>query len=203
MKKVLCFGDSNTFGYIPESGARYDKDTRWSGILKSSCRTKFSIIEAGCNNRNGFMDNPYGVAKTGYKILPSLLEKDLFCVVLAIGINDLQRFYNPTLDDVKNGIRMLIHIVKENSPEAKIIVVAPSKLSEDVLKGGFAVQFDKTSIEKSQHIGEIYESVATEENCGFINLDDFVKYSPVDGLHYTPASHKIIAEKISELLYSL
>ena len=33
MKKVLCFGDSNTFGFIQESGKRYDKNTRWSGIL--------------------------------------------------------------------------------------------------------------------------------------------------------------------------
>ena len=32
---ILCFGDSNTYGYIPNSGKRYNSNVRWSGILKS------------------------------------------------------------------------------------------------------------------------------------------------------------------------
>ena len=34
MKKILCYGDSNTYGFIPETGARYSEHERWSGILK-------------------------------------------------------------------------------------------------------------------------------------------------------------------------
>ena len=34
MKKILCYGDSNTFGFNPENGKRFDNLTRWSGILK-------------------------------------------------------------------------------------------------------------------------------------------------------------------------
>ncbi len=32
MKHILCYGDSNTHGYIP-GGGRYDDDTRYTGIL--------------------------------------------------------------------------------------------------------------------------------------------------------------------------
>ena len=28
MKKILCFGDSNTYGFIPSSGKRYDENSR-------------------------------------------------------------------------------------------------------------------------------------------------------------------------------
>lgn len=36
MKKILCYGDSNTFGYNPANGLRFDENNRWSGILKST-----------------------------------------------------------------------------------------------------------------------------------------------------------------------
>lgn len=52
MKKVLCFGDSNVYGFIPKNGQRYDKNTRWTGILEQYSHNKFDIIEAGCNNRS-------------------------------------------------------------------------------------------------------------------------------------------------------
>lgn len=33
MRQVLCFGDSNTYGYVPGTAERYDWDTRWTGIV--------------------------------------------------------------------------------------------------------------------------------------------------------------------------
>ena len=34
MKTILCYGDSNTFGYIPGTGMRYPKDVRYPGRLQ-------------------------------------------------------------------------------------------------------------------------------------------------------------------------
>ena len=33
MRKVLCFGDSNTYGYSPVDGQRYGDDINWPGVL--------------------------------------------------------------------------------------------------------------------------------------------------------------------------
>ena len=33
MKQILCFGDSNTYGLIPEEGGRYPWRIRWTSIL--------------------------------------------------------------------------------------------------------------------------------------------------------------------------
>lgn len=38
MKQILCFGDSNTYGLIPGTKARYDWNIRWSGILGERMR---------------------------------------------------------------------------------------------------------------------------------------------------------------------
>ena len=90
MKNILCFGDSNTFGFNPENGKRFDKSSRWTGILQTLCQNNYHIIEAGCNNRTAFSDNSAGKMFTGYKILPELLNENLDTIILAIGINDLQ-----------------------------------------------------------------------------------------------------------------
>lgn len=34
MKNILCFGDSNTWGYDPVTGSRYAYDVRWTGRLQ-------------------------------------------------------------------------------------------------------------------------------------------------------------------------
>lgn len=198
MKKVLCFGDSNTYGFVPEKCTRYDKNTRWTGVLQALCGSDFSIIEGGCNNRTAFVDTPAGAEQTGYKILPEYFTKDYFdIVVLAIGINDLQLFFRPTLEEFEQGIEKLIKITKDLSPNAKIILVCPSKLDLAGIKSGvFSFQFDEISVEKSYHLPQIYKKLAEKYACELVDLNEIVKVSPLDGLHFSAESHKKIAENL-------
>lgn len=198
MKKVLCFGDSNTYGFVPEKCTRYDKNTRWTGVLQALCGSDFSIIEGGYNNRTAFVDNPAGAEQTGYKILPEYFTKDYFdIVVLAIGINDLQLFFRPTLEEFEQGIEKLIKITKDLSPNAKIILVCPSKLDLAGIKSGvFSFQFDEISVEKSYHLPQIYKKLAEKHACKLVDLNEIAKVSPLDGLHFSAESHKTIAENL-------
>jgi len=200
MKKVLCFGDSNTFGFNPENGQRYDKNTRWTGMLQELGKDKFKIIESGCNNRTCFIDNPDGINYTGYKILPQILNENFDIIILALGINDLQKFYNPSMEQVQKGIEKLILISKKKQPNAKIIIVSPARLSNNILNGIFSVQFDKESIEKSLLMADIYKLAAKENSCLFFDLDKITKVSPVDGLHFSKEAHKQIALALYDFL---
>lgn len=203
MKKILCFGDSNTYGYIPNNGARYDKNTRWTGVLSLLSHGKFEIIEDGCNNRTAFAANPAGKIFTGYEILPELLTDDFDAVVLAIGINDTQFLYNLSSIEIASGVEKLINIVKVKSPQAKILLVAPSILTEDVLNGNFACLFDRTSIEKSQQLPLLYQKIAEKQNIEFLDLNSVAKTSSLDGLHYAPERHLKIAQAIFTILSEL
>ena len=203
MKKILCFGDSNTYGYIPNNGARYDKNTRWTGVLSLLSHGKFEIIEGGCNNRTAFAANPAGKIFTGYEILPELLTDDFDVVVLAIGINDTQFLYNLSSIEIASGVEKLINIVKVKSPQTKIILVAPSILTDDVLNGNFACLFDRTSIEKSRQLPLLYQKIAEKQNIEFLDLNSVAKTSSLDGLHYAPEQHLKIAQVIFTILSEL
>lgn len=203
LKKILCFGDSNTYGYIPNNGARYDKNTRWTGVLLLLSHGKFEIIEDGCNNRTAFAANPAGKIFTGYEILPELLTDDFDVVVLAIGINDTQFLYNLSSIEIASGVEKLINIVKVKSPQAKILLVAPSILTDDVLNGNFACLFDRTSIEKSRQLPLLYQKIAEKQNIKFLDLNSVAKTSSLDGLHYAPEQHLKIAQVIFKILSEL
>lgn len=203
MKKILCFGDSNTYGFNPIDGNRYGEDVRWSAILKSRLRGKYRVVEAGSNNRTCFIDNSDGADKTGYKALPMYLTSDFDILILAIGINDVQKFYTVTNSDIKNGIQNLINIAKNINQNIKIILFSPSAINECILKGYFSFQFNEKSIKQSYEFANIYKKVAEENDCIFLDLDTIVNVSEIDGLHYNPSEHKKIAQEAEKLILQL
>ena len=134
---------------------------------------------------------------TGYKILPELLSPNIDIVILSVGINDLQFQYNVSFEDIKNGISELISLIKNKLPNIKIILIAPTELTDDVLKSPiFASLFDKTSIEKSKNLAEIYYKISKEQKCDFIDLNNIVTPSKFDGLHFEACEHEKIAKEI-------
>ena len=54
VRKVLFFGDSNTYGCDPDgghSGRRFPEEVRWTGILKKKLEGKWLVGEDGLNGR--------------------------------------------------------------------------------------------------------------------------------------------------------
>ena len=54
--KILCYGDSNIWGYIPATGKRYPANIRWTGLLQEKLGNDFEIIEEGLNSRTTDLD---------------------------------------------------------------------------------------------------------------------------------------------------
>ena len=68
MKHILCYGDSNTHGYIP-GGGRYDIKTRWTGILADLLGSDYRIIEEGLNGRTSSLEDPFDPYKNGMEYI--------------------------------------------------------------------------------------------------------------------------------------
>ena len=196
MAEIVCFGDSNTFGFNPRNGKRYDENTRWSGILKQKLKDKFSVIEAGCNNRTCYSINPDSDELTGFKALTKYLKPTTNYLILAVGLNDLQKFYSSTDKEIKEGLLNLISIARGIAPEIEILILAPSRIKKNILNSYFSALFNEEAIEKSIIMNKIYIDIAKENNCKIINLDEEVETSDIDGLHYLEEEHKKIAELI-------
>ena len=44
MKRILCYGDSNTWGFTPGSGKRYPSDVRWTGVMAKELGKDYEVI---------------------------------------------------------------------------------------------------------------------------------------------------------------
>ncbi len=197
MKKILCFGDSNTYGFNPADGSRFPENIRWSGRLKKFASSKYEIIEAGGNNRTAFCENPQGKEFTGYKVIEKYYQERYDLIILAIGINDIQTFYNISVEDFQKGLENFVKLVKSSFLDSKILLVAPSILKKVILKSCFGTLFDENSIEKSLKLSEIYQKTAKKLDCEFMDLNNVTESSDIDGLHYTEEQH----EKISHAVF--
>lgn len=205
MKKILCYGDSNVFGFVPELGTRYEKSQRWSGILGSILSTEYEIIEQGMNNRTGFFKNPEGLKISGGEYLPIFLEKnkDIDICILALGTNDAQFIYSLDENVTLWGLEHLISCIKKANRHTKIIIIPPVQITEAVLDSSFSVLFDLSSIQRIKRVMPIFKQVADENNCYFFDFNLFVSPSEQDGIHYTADSHRIIAEKLALFIATL
>ena len=55
---ILCFGDSNTYGYKPDGTGRFDTDTRWTCLLQKKLGADHRVIEEGlCGRTSVFQDD--------------------------------------------------------------------------------------------------------------------------------------------------
>ena len=75
--RILCFGDSNTYGYDPRSylGSRYPAEDRWTDLVAK--QTGWDVINAGANCRE-IPRNPYPI-----RLLKTYAPVDIFLVMLA------------------------------------------------------------------------------------------------------------------------
>ena len=184
MKKILCYGDSNTFGFNPTDGSRFNEKTRWTALLQENLGSEYEVINEGMCDRTGFANNPKGFDFSAQRHFPKMITKlkDIDLLILAIGTNDLQFKYDLTIHQFENGLEKLIVTAKDNV--RRIILIPPVILSDNVLEGNFNFQFNNTSISKSKKVGKIYRKLSNLYGLDYFDLNDFVKPSNVDGLHY-------------------
>ena len=205
MKKILCYGDSNTFGFNPKNGGRYDKTTRWSGILSDLLKEKYEVIEEGMNNRTGFFKNPEGLKQSGGEYLSIYLQnhKDIDICLLSLGTNDALIFYPLDKTSTEKGLQNLTSEIIKTNFKTKVVIIPPVKITKDLLHSGFAVIFNKDSIKKIQNTFPAFEEFAKANNYYYFDFNKFTSPSQIDGIHYTKESHKIIAAKLAEFILTI
>lgn len=64
MKNILCYGDSNTFGFTLHGG-RHPYDVRWTGRLQLALGRRTRVIEEGCGGRTTVFEDPIDLGRNG------------------------------------------------------------------------------------------------------------------------------------------
>jgi lysophospholipase L1-like esterase len=207
MKSILCYGDSNTWGWNPIGAARFDRATRWTGVLQQELGDEYYVIEEGLPGRATVWDDPVEGHMSGKAYLVPCLNshKPLDLVVLMLGTNDLKYRFSATAYDIAEGIKSLIQVIQNSEAGVggaapRVLVVVPPPLGRltdfsEMLSGGY---------EKSLGLAAHYRRVTDLTGCAYLDSSAIITPSDVDGVHYEASEHKklgqAVAQKTVELL---
>lgn len=206
MKTILCYGDSNTYGYNPNlgRGSRYEKEFRWTTILSKLLGSDYEVIPEGLNGRTTAFDRPGFPWKNGVTHLPAIMgsHKPIDYLIFMLGTNDCNIEMHLNEEDISSGMEKLIQTAKEMSiiqqeriPE--IVVIAPAPIREEIEYSPFYGEINIRSVELSKNIASFYERIAMKHNCRFIDAKE-IEVSSIDCEHLTERGHR----QLAELIYS-
>ncbi len=216
MRNVLFFGDSNTYGFDPESraagtGERFAADVRWCGVAARELASSWHVIEEGLNGRTTVHEDPYRLTTylSGGMLLPTLLKSHLplDAVVIMLGTNDLKPVYSLGLADIARGMAVLAEAIKEfpwpsSASCPQILLVSPPPLTHAATQGLLA-EFDARSIALSEQLADAYRQVAELESCDFLDAGKVAQVGSFDGVHLDADGHHAlglaIAAKLREM----
>lgn len=207
MKTVLCYGDSNTYGYNPSDGFRYPENVRWTGRLQKLLGDDYRVIEEGCNGRTTVFDDPIEGWKNGLIYLRPCLNshKPVDIVIMMLGSNDLKESFHASPKDIADGAETLVKDIIDFTGSKQgfvpvIILVAPPEIGEGIATSAFYGHFYENAIERSRQLPGLYKQVAEKNGCVFVNAAEYIKPSKVDSLHLSPEGHAKLAEVLDRVV---
>jgi len=219
MKHILCFGDSNTWGYDgatydPATGIakRMDYEMRWTGVMQKKLGENYRVIENALNGRTCMHEDPYSPHRLGLCSLEEALEANapLDLVILKLGVNELKSMFSLTAGMISYGMEKLVQTAQTSCygyPIPKVLLIAPHPVSKDIDRARFGFAFGPLAHLKSIELAALYCDIADRYGCEFIDCSELrFTLDAFDGLHYTREDHAKLANaatgKVLKMLQS-
>ena len=175
--KVICFGDSNTFGYDPRSrlGGRYGAESRWVDLL--AAETGWTVCNMGENGRE----------------IPAALPvfpPDTDLLLLMLGTNDLLQGRSP--EQAAEKLRRLLSAPPLD--REKILLIAPPPMAPGEWVPG------QTLVDASRDFARRCRALAGGLGLRFADAGDWNISLSYDGVHFTAQGHRAFAAGFLEAL---
>lgn len=202
MRTVVCFGDTNTWGYDNNSGERLPYSQRWTGILAQKLGGDYLVIEEGQPGR-ATVDDPVEPDKNAGRHIGPCLEShqpvDVF--VMMLGQPDLKKRFSLTACDISMGIEALTRKVMESRAgpghsAPKLLLISPVQVTE--LKGSVMENWFPagSTEERSARLPALYSAIACKYGAEFMEASSAAKTAD-DAIHIANESHEAFAEAVA------
>lgn len=179
--RVICYGDSNTYGYDPRSylGDRYPADCRWVDLLANM--TGWEVKNAGENGR----EIPRRESEL-QRILRMLSADNADLLIVMLGGNDLLQ----GADSAVAAERMQFFLQQIPKEMCQILLLAPPPMQ----RGEWVTE--QSLIAASVQLAERYRLLAEALGIRFADAGAWKIPMAFDGVHFTEEGNRIFAEEL-------
>lgn len=206
MRRILCYGDSNTFGTGPMRSLADDpihpKTVRWPGVMAAELGDGWDVVVEGLPGRTTVFDDPVeGEYRNGLRSFRAILEshRPLDLLIIKLGTNDLKQRFNLGPQDVALGVARLLKDASRLEIVERTLVICPAPVKE---RGDLAEIF-RGAEARAVGLSEQMARFALENGAAFLDAGAHVAVDPADGVHLSAKSHGVlgraVADKVREL----
>ena len=174
-KRILCLGDSNTYGYDPRGalGGRYPKGVRWTSRLGE---TGLTVFNRGMNGSTVPNESQYDVFS---ELIASV--QPLEAVTVMLGTNDILQ--GQSAEAAAQQMASFLDAMLKSAGEAKMLLISPPALCP-----GDWVQSDDV-IAESEQLARYYAHLAGARHIAFADAAKWGVGLAFDGVHFTKEGH--------------
>ena len=204
MQQILVYGDSLSWGLVPNSRQRLAFTERWPGVMEDHlvrAGRSVRVIEDCLNGRRTVWDDPFKPGRNGLAGLAQRIEinSPLTLVMLMLGTNDFQSVHDHGAWHSAQGVAALVNAIRgapiePGMPVPEILVIAPPAIR--LPKGAAAEKFAGAEERNAGHAQALAE-VAGQLGCPFLNAGRVASASGVDGVHLDADQHLILAHALA------
>ncbi|MDD9922890.1 MAG: SGNH/GDSL hydrolase family protein [Boseongicola sp.] len=206
MRRVLCYGDSNTFGTGPMATLADDpihpKNIRWAGVMSDSLGAKWDVVVEGLPGRTTVFDDPVeGEYRNGLRPFQAILEshRPIDVLIICLGTNDTKQRFGVNSQDIALGVARLINEAKKLDVVDHVLIICPPPVRE---RGDLAGIFSGAEA-RCEGLPEQMERFATENEAAFLDAGALIKVDPLDGVHWSADSHEILGQAVAAKVRTL
>jgi lysophospholipase L1-like esterase len=216
-RRVLCFGDSNTWGFVPVAtppSSRYPREQRWPQVMGAALGAEVTVIEEALNGRTTDLADPAqpllaGAGLDGSAYLPACLASHLplDAVAIMLGTNDLKAQFARAPARIAQGAKRLLDAARvldggvgTTYPNPRLLLICPPPLG--TLSPWFAEMF-AGGAEKSRALPAEYAAVARAAGAAFLDAGTVIATDGVDGVHISADMQRRLGLAVAEALRPL
>lgn len=207
MRRILIYGDSNTFGTGPmrdlSDDPIFSKSDRWAGVMAQALGPDWDVVVEGLPGRTTVHADPIeGAHLNGLATLLPILasHRPIDLLILALGTNDSKHRFGLTAQDIALGVARLVREAANTGYVAQTLVLCPPAVAE---RGDLA-QIFRGAPTRCAGLAAQMARFAAENDAAFLDAGAHIAVDPLDGVHFSKDSHatlgQVVARKVQEIV---
>ena len=208
IKKIVCFGDSNTHGYNSKTMGRFSEEERWTKLLGKYLGEEYDIAEEGLEGRTACFEDPLFEGLCGFNYLyPCIMtHKPIDLLIIMLGTNDVKDRFSATPANIAKAMERLIQKAMDTTAAFRkmpnILLICPPPIHPGYKETFVYGEMGDSCVEKSRALAPLYKQVAELKGIHFIDAGsiDGIDMYPYDYMHLSLDAHNNLAKYLAKVI---